>query len=62
MRMGISAIMTMSASGVGAQSNRLGTVADNIANVNTPGCKRADTEFSSFIATRGTNAYASGSA
>ena len=61
MRMDISAIMTMSASGVGAQF-RLGTVADNIANVNTPGYKRADTEFSSFIATRATNAYASGSA
>ena len=59
--MGISAIMTMSASGVGAQSDRLGTVADNLANVNTPGHKRAD-EFSSFIATRATIEYASGSA
>ena len=62
MRMGISAIMTMSASGVGEQSNRLGAVADNIANVNSPGYQRADTEFSSFIATRATNEYASGSA
>lgn len=60
--MGISAIMTMSASGVGAQSNRLGTVADDVANVNTPGHKRADTEFSSLIPTRATNEYASGSA
>ncbi|MDP9129815.1 MAG: flagellar basal body protein [Candidatus Binatota bacterium] len=52
----------MSASGVGAQSNRLGTVADSIANVNSPGYKRADTEFSSVIATCATNEYASGSA
>jgi flagellar hook protein FlgE len=59
--MGISAIMRTSASGMEAQSNRLGTVADNIANVNTTGYKRADTEFSSFIPTRATNEYVSGS-
>lgn len=59
--MGISAIMRTSASGMAAQSNRLGTVADNIANVNTTGYKRADTEFSSFIPIRATAEYVSGS-
>lgn len=59
--MAISAIMRTSASGMEAQSNRLGTVADNIANVNTTGYKRADTEFSSFIPIRATNEYVSGS-
>ena len=59
--MGISAMMRTSASGMEAQSNRLGTVADNIANVNTTGYKRADTEFSSFIPMRATSEYVSGS-
>jgi flagellar hook protein FlgE len=59
--MGISAIMRTSASGMAAQSDRLGTVADNIANVNTTGYKRADTEFSSFIPIRATSEYVSGS-
>jgi flagellar hook protein FlgE len=58
--MGISAIMRTSASGMAAQSNRLGTVADNIANVNTTGYKRAETEFSSFIPIRATSEYVSG--
>ncbi len=59
--MGISSIMRTSASGMDAQSNRLGTVADNIANVNTVGYKRASTEFSSFIPVRATSQYVSGS-
>ncbi len=59
--MSISAIMRTSASGMEAQSNRLGTVADNIANANTTGYKRADAEFSSFIPMRTTSEYVSGS-
>ncbi|MGF1622095.1 MAG: flagellar hook protein FlgE [Rhodomicrobiaceae bacterium] len=59
--MSISALMRTSASGMDAQSNRLGTVADNIANVNTTGYKRASAEFSSFIPQRSTNDYVSGS-
>jgi flagellar hook protein FlgE len=59
--MSISAIMRTSASGMKAQSNRLGAVADNIANVNTTGYKRAATEFSSFIPVRATSEYVSGS-
>jgi flagellar hook protein FlgE len=59
--MSISALMRTSASGMNAQSNRLGTVADNIANVNTTGYKRASAEFSSFIPTPATSDYVSGS-
>lgn len=44
-----------------AQSNRLSTVADNIANASTNGYKRSHCEFSSFIPNRSTYAYESGS-
>jgi flagellar hook protein FlgE len=43
-----------------AQSNKLSTVADNIANVNTTGYKRASTEFSSLILKSGSGSYNSG--
>jgi flagellar hook protein FlgE len=43
-----------------AQSNRLGTVAENIANSNTTGYKRASTEFSSMILPSGGGNYNSG--
>lgn len=59
--MGVSGIMRTSASGMEAQSNRLSTVADNIANVSTTGYKRAYTEFSSFIPAQSTSEYNSGS-
>jgi flagellar hook protein FlgE len=58
--MGITGMMRTSSSGMAAQSNRLSTVADNIANVNTTGYKRAYTEFSSFIPPS-TAEYVSGS-
>jgi flagellar hook protein FlgE len=44
-----------------AQSNRLGTVGDNIANSSTAGYKRASTEFSSLILESGSGEYNSGS-
>lgn len=59
--MSISAVMRTATSGMNAQSNRLGTVADNIANANTNGYKRAYCEFSSFIPNRSTTSYESGS-
>lgn len=37
--------MRTGVSGMNAQSNRLSTVAENIANANTTGYKRASTEF-----------------
>ena len=47
--MGLYGMMRTSASGMAAQANRLGTVADNIANTSTTGYKRASTEFSSLV-------------
>jgi flagellar hook protein FlgE len=43
-----------------AQANRLGTVADNIANSSTAGYKRASTEFTSLILDSGGSEYVSG--
>lgn len=59
--MSISAVMKTSTSGMNAQSNRLSAIADNIANANTTGYKRAYNEFSSFIPNRTTSEYVSGS-
>jgi flagellar hook protein FlgE len=52
--------MRTSVSGMNAQSNKLSTVSDNIANVNTTGYKRASTEFSSLILQSGSGNYDSG--
>ena len=59
--MGLYGMMRTSVSGMAAQSNRLGTVADNIANSSTPGYKRASAEFSSLILQSGGTEYVSGS-
>ncbi|HJZ43904.1 MAG TPA: flagellar hook protein FlgE [Hyphomicrobiaceae bacterium] len=59
--MGLYGMMRTSASGMAAQANRLSTVADNIANSNTTGYKRASTEFSSLVLESGGSAYESGS-
>jgi flagellar hook protein FlgE len=52
--------MRTGVSGMNAQSNKLSTVSDNIANVNTVGYKRASTEFSSLILKSGSGNYDSG--
>ncbi len=52
--------MRTGVSGMNAQANRLGTVAENIANANTTGYKRASTEFSSMILPSGGGNYNSG--
>jgi flagellar hook protein FlgE len=59
--MSLYGVMRTSVSGMSAQSNKLSTVADNIANVNTNGYKRASTEFSSLILPSGKGSYNSGS-
>ncbi|MFN4207141.1 MAG: flagellar basal body protein, partial [Agrobacterium albertimagni] len=41
--------MRTGVSGMNAQSNRLSTVADNIANSSTVGYKKASVQFSSMI-------------
>ncbi|WEX78043.1 flagellar hook protein FlgE [Sinorhizobium numidicum] len=52
--------MRTGVSGMNAQSNRLSTVAENIANANTTGYKRASTEFTSMILPSSNGAYNSG--
>ncbi|MGO4711830.1 flagellar hook protein FlgE [Bradyrhizobium sp. 2TAF24] len=58
--MSLYGVMRTGGSGMTAQSNKLSTVADNIANVNTTGYKRASTEFSSLILKSGSGSYNSG--
>ncbi|MCP3464116.1 MULTISPECIES: flagellar hook protein FlgE [unclassified Bradyrhizobium] len=58
--MSLYGVMRTGVSGMSAQSNKLSTVSDNIANVNTTGYKRAETEFSSLILKSGTGNYDSG--
>src|SRR5258708_15928988 len=59
--MGLYGVMRTSVSGMSAQTNKLTTVADNIANVNTVGYKRAETEFTSLVMPSTNGAYNSGS-
>ncbi|MGE3229015.1 MAG: flagellar hook protein FlgE [Hyphomicrobium sp.] len=59
--MSISGMMRTSASGMAAQSSRLGTVSDNIANASTHGYKRSFTEFSTVVLETGSGAYVPGS-
>ncbi|WP_068316704.1 flagellar hook protein FlgE [Polycladidibacter hongkongensis] len=59
--MGIYGIMNTSVSGMNAQANKLSTVADNIANVNTTGYKSVSTSFSSMVINSGGSSYDSGS-
>jgi flagellar hook-basal body protein len=47
-------------SGMNAQADRLSTVADNIANADTKGYKRASTEFSSLVLPSSDGSYNSG--
>ena len=58
--MSLSGMMRTGASGMNAQASRLGTVADNIANSNTTGYKKASTQFESLILPTGGGAYNSG--
>ncbi len=48
-------------SGMNAQSNKLGTISDNIANSSTTGYKKSSVEFSSLIGQSGAAEYNSGS-
>jgi flagellar hook protein FlgE len=59
--MSLYGVLRTGVSGMTAQSNLLGTVADNIANAGTTGYKRAQTEFSSLILEGGYGNYSSGS-
>ena len=59
--MSIFGSMKTSVSGMNAQANKLSTVSDNIANVNTTAYKSADASFSSLILPSGGGNYNSGS-
>ncbi len=58
--MSLYGVMRTGVSGMNAQSSKLSTVADNIANSSTTGYKRASTEFASMILNSGTESYTSG--
>lgn len=58
--MGIGNVMRTGVSGMNAQGNKLSSVADNIANADTVGYKRAEIEFSSRIPQSITGEYVSG--
>lgn len=59
--MSIFGMMRTSTSGMAAQSSRLATVSDNIANASTHGYKRAFTEFSTVVLESGGSQYVPGS-
>lgn len=58
--MGIGNVMRTGVAGMAAQGNKLSAVADNIANADTIGYKRAEIEFSSRIPQSITGEYVSG--
>lgn len=58
--MSLYGVLRTGVSGMNAQSNKLGTVAENIQNASTTGYKRSSTEFSSLILSSGKGAYNSG--
>ena len=53
-------VLRTGVSGMNAQSTKLASVSDNIANSNTVGYKRADTEFSSLVLDAPAGGYSSG--
>ena len=59
--MSLYGLLTTGASGMAAQSALLGSVANNIANVNTAGYKDASTAFASMVLSGGASGYQSGS-
>lgn len=58
--MSISSAMNAGVSGLSANSSRLGTISDNIANASTFGYKRVETEFDSMIVGSGRGLYTAG--
>ena len=58
--MSLYGILRTGVSGMNAQSNKLGTIADNVANSGTVGYKRATAEFSTFVLDAGSTNYNSG--
>lgn len=59
--MSLYGVLNSSIAGMAAQSNRIGTIADNISNSGTTGYKRTTTEFETVLGQSATSAYAGGS-
>jgi flagellar hook protein FlgE len=55
--MSLFSTLTSSVSGMAAQSSKLATISDNIANVNTTGYKQAATQFESLVQELDTTSY-----
>ncbi|GFE64696.1 flagellar hook protein FlgE [Litoreibacter roseus] len=58
--MTISSSLNAGVSGLAANASKLATISDNIANSNTNGYKRADTDFHSMVLSSGTGQYSAG--
>ncbi len=58
--MSLYGVLRTGVSGMNAQANKLGTIADNVANSGTTGYKRASTEFSSLLLENSGATYQSG--
>lgn len=58
--MSLYSVLRTGVSGMNAQSNKLGTIADNIANTGTIGYKAANTQFATLVLDSGKNNYNSG--
>jgi len=58
--MTISSSLNAGVAGLAANASRLSTISDNIANSNTNGYKRADTDFHSMVISNGTGTYSAG--
>ena len=58
--MGISSAMSAGVSGLNANANKLATISDNIANSQTFGYKRADTDFASMAINENVRSYTAG--
>jgi flagellar hook protein FlgE len=58
--MSISSSMNAGVSGLNANANKLATISDNIANSQTFGYKRADTDFASMAISENVRAYTAG--
>lgn len=58
--MSLYGVLRTGVSGMSAQANRLSTVADNVANVNTTGYKGSSCEFSSMVLSSSGSSYDSG--
>ena len=59
--MGLYGVLNAGVSGMNAQTNRLGVVADNIQNQNTVGYKRGNAQFTSMLTDSNAGSYNAGS-